>query len=756
MDNERELLKHSDLFDSDWYLETFLDVAVLGMDPVDHYLWLGAKLMRDPGPQFSTQQYLSANPDVAASGLNPLVHYLRYGVREGRRLFPTYHADATLRHPWKKVDDEIIRPIVLIAGEPINKPGYTYRVERYAKAFDGLGETTVCLPRQEIPARIDLIRSAKLIIIWRAAWRDDIRQVVELAKRHDIRTVFDVDDLMIRPELATPEIIDAIRHNKKDSAQVKRYYADIAQTMLSCDFGSTTTDELAWHMRRRGPRRPTFVLPNGYAEDTYALSRLHARYRSVNSDDILRIGYAAGSRTHQRDFSVCADAVATVLRRHNRARLVLFRQDNIDMLDATEFGALRDLKDRIEWRAMVPHADLPKEIARFDINLAPLEPGNPFCEAKSELKFFEAALADVPTVASPTGPFMRAVQHGITGFLAATYDEWVHGIEVLLANEDLRKTMGREAQRRVLWTFGPTRRVALAHSMLEHAKGSRSASRAFYHDLQQSIAGVVPVQVPLQRVVFSSDKKRSSRVTVIVPLYNYAEYIVDALESVKAQTMRDLDLVVVDDCSTDNSRVVVHRWLEENATRFNRAVLATHERNNGLGLTRNTAVDLADTLYFMALDADNRLRAECCEICLEAIHESAGAFAYPTIQQFGDAANIMGGRPFHPADFVPGNGIDAMAMISKEAWSLVGGYSQSRLGWQDYDFWCRLVGRGLHGVHVDRVLADYRVHQRSMLRTATDTAGNKMHLLDRMETDHPWLSLTAPGRSGHHTKDSTG
>ena len=91
----------------------------------------------------------------------------------------------------------------------------------------------------------------------------------------------------------------------------------------------------------------------------------------------------------------------------------------------------------------------PSEIARFDINLAPLEVGNPFVEAKSELKFFEAAICDVPTIASPSGPHKRAIQHGENGLLASTADEWARALAQLVADEQLRKRIGREAHRRV-------------------------------------------------------------------------------------------------------------------------------------------------------------------------------------------------------------------------------------------------------------------------------------------------------------------
>jgi predicted nucleic acid-binding Zn-ribbon protein/predicted O-methyltransferase YrrM len=82
--DELTLLRRSDLFAADWYVARYPDVAEVGIDPVEHYLFHGARELRDPGPSFSTAGYLALYPDVGEAGQNPLVHYLAFGRAEGR------------------------------------------------------------------------------------------------------------------------------------------------------------------------------------------------------------------------------------------------------------------------------------------------------------------------------------------------------------------------------------------------------------------------------------------------------------------------------------------------------------------------------------------------------------------------------------------------------------------------------------------------------------------------------------------------
>lgn len=78
-DQQAAMIANSGLFDRDWYLARYRDVAADGIDPAIHYVLDGAAEGRDPGPNFSTRAYLSAHHDAAKIGLNPLVHYILHG-----------------------------------------------------------------------------------------------------------------------------------------------------------------------------------------------------------------------------------------------------------------------------------------------------------------------------------------------------------------------------------------------------------------------------------------------------------------------------------------------------------------------------------------------------------------------------------------------------------------------------------------------------------------------------------------------------
>lgn len=86
--NDILLVKKSGFFDENWYLNRYKDVKIIGIDPVEHFLWIGHRMGRSPSPKFSVPRYKNAHKDVKAAGVNPLLHYLKSGINENRTIYP--------------------------------------------------------------------------------------------------------------------------------------------------------------------------------------------------------------------------------------------------------------------------------------------------------------------------------------------------------------------------------------------------------------------------------------------------------------------------------------------------------------------------------------------------------------------------------------------------------------------------------------------------------------------------------------------
>ena len=637
------------------------------------------------------------------------------------------------------------RRILFVSGE-VHTPGHVYRVIRHVEAATQLGVAASWMAIEQVWERGEEISAADIVIIWRAEDSPMVTEIFRRVRASRATVLFDIDDLMFKSELATKSVIDGIRSLDYDAASVAAIFQRIQAVAVQADACICTTHEMAHQMREFNPT--TFVLPNGFDAMALDASRRAVRRRAPDPDGLLRLGYATGTRTHQADFRVAAEAIGRILRQRPQCRLVLFRDPayQTPIMDPTEFPALAGLDGQIEWRDAVPLSDLPNELVRFDISLAPLEVGNPFCEAKSELKYFEAALVEVCTVASPTAPMRRVIRDGQTGRLAASTEAWHTAMLELVDDPALRRRLAHRAYLDVLWQFGPQRRMAALSSILQQIDGAERGAVAFELDLRRRADTAGPdVDIPEAERIFMSDNDELAEVTVIVPVYNYVHYVIEALDSVFRQTLAPLDLVVIDDQSTDDSLAAVEAWARRHASRFNRLVVMRNRRNSGLARARNVGFDAAETPFVLPLDADNRLRPECCAKCLKALRNSRAAFTYPSLQCFGSASHLTGTAPFSAMRFAAGNYIDAMALVAKWAWAAVGGYAHIPYGWEDYDFWCRCIEQGLWGQQVPEILAEYRLHGASMLHTATDIPANKRRIIEQLKTRHAWLSIPYNG-----------
>ncbi|MGC4043799.1 MAG: glycosyltransferase [Armatimonas sp.] len=146
------------------------------------------------------------------------------------------------------------------------------------------------------------------------------------------------------------------------------------------------------------------------------------------------LGYFSGSSTHDADFAIITEPLAKFLT-ENAEKVRLRVVGPVVIPDSiTNSGA------EIEHLPLVPWQELPALVAGCHINLVPLT-STPLNEGKSAIKWQEASLARVPTIASPVGEFVRAIDHGKDGLLCATPDDWYNALRLLYIDPSRRAGM---------------------------------------------------------------------------------------------------------------------------------------------------------------------------------------------------------------------------------------------------------------------------------------------------------------------------
>lgn len=214
-------------------------------------------------------------------------------------------------------------------------------------------------------------------------------------------------------------------------------------------------------------------------------------------------------------------------------------------------------------------------------------------------------------------------------------------------------------------------------------------------------------------------QRSDPRVSVLLTVYNYADYVGHAIRSVGLSDLDDVEVIAVDDASTDHSVDAVRAacrdmpWLSLRLVR--------RARNGGLSAARNLAAEHANTELLFVLDADNAVLPAGLGILATAMDEHPeAAFAYGLVEAF-DAdgpSGVMSWLDWDPTRLRYGNYIDAMAMIRKSALREVGGYSTETalsMGWEDFALWVAMADHGKSAVRIPDFVGRYRVNPHSML-----------------------------------------
>ncbi|OGN91235.1 MAG: hypothetical protein A2Y88_06325 [Chloroflexi bacterium RBG_13_48_10] len=292
------------------------------------------------------------------------------------------------------------------------------------------------------------VKASDIVIIHRAAYNRQIAWLEKEIHQKNGKLIQDFDDQIFDPTAF--KFINSV--DFADPIRASLYQEEMGlnrKTLDVCDICLTSTDYLADCIRQLG--KPVHVHRNAFSLEMLEGSEAAYASRKFRPDKIV-IGYASGTSTHNQDFALIKPAVQEVLSGHPNVELWL-----VGPLDPGEdWGRLDNQIRRIK---LVPWRKLPEIQAQFDINLAPLRIDNPFGQSKSEIKYVEAALVRIPTIASPSEAFKFAIRQADNGFLAGNLLEWQKTMESLIEQPTLHTTVGERAYQDAKLHYHPSVRA---------------------------------------------------------------------------------------------------------------------------------------------------------------------------------------------------------------------------------------------------------------------------------------------------------
>jgi len=222
------------------------------------------------------------------------------------------------------------------------------------------------------------------------------------------------------------------------------------------------------------------------------------------------------------------------------------------------------------------------------------------------------------------------------------------------------------------------------------------------------------------------------KVSVIIPCYNYGQYVMEAIDSVLKQTYQDFEILVINDGSTDPATNELLKNLNLPKTRV------IWQNNQGLSASRNNGIALAQGEYYLPLDADDFIEPYMLEQCVKYLDEHQEiAFVYGDTRFFGNINMEYKTFPYNAYQLLYTNIPSVSSVIRKKVFDDGCRYnSNMKYGYEDWDFWQSLLEKGYTGQLIPQIFLNYRRHGRSMAKEAIE---KHLFLCEQLKKNHPAL-----------------
>ena|GEM_PF-150340 len=222
------------------------------------------------------------------------------------------------------------------------------------------------------------------------------------------------------------------------------------------------------------------------------------------------------------------------------------------------------------------------------------------------------------------------------------------------------------------------------------------------------------------------------KVTVYITNFNYAPYLKQSIESVLSQSYRDLELLLIDDGSTDNSREIMEEY------RHNKKVSIVYQNNRGLNVSNNIALHLAKGKYLLRLDADDFLNENALLLLAQEMDKDPSlALCFGDYYLVDEEGTIITEEKRHNFANVtlkdqPPHG--ACTMIRKSTLLELGGYSEEFTRQDGFDLWVKL-GKEHKFKNISLPLFCYRQHQSSLSSNSQELLNTRAQIVKKHTQD---------------------
>lgn len=195
-------------------------------------------------------------------------------------------------------------------------------------------------------------------------------------------------------------------------------------------------------------------------------------------------------------------------------------------------------------------------------------------------------------------------------------------------------------------------------------------------------------------------------VSIIVPCYNQAQYLDEALQSVLDQTYTNWECIVINDGSPDNTAEVAKKWID-NDSRFSYLI----QENSGVCIARNFGISQSNGVYILPLDADDKIAKNYIELAVkEFLVDDSLKIVYCLAEKFGIINGLWNLSTFSLKELALNNTIFNSALFKRADWKIVGGYDFNMIyGREDWEFWIALLKNGGNVKQIDKVGFYYRI-----------------------------------------------